>query len=644
MKSIYLSLMTIFFLLIQTADAQYWQQKIKYVMDVQLDVNTNRLTGKQKIDYFNNAPDKLDKVFFHLYWNAFQPNSMMDMRSRELGRQTVNGRQDWDPRVKDRISQLKPEETGYQKIISLKMNGVPQPFTYHETILEVRLKSPILPRSKVLFEVEFESQVPLQVRRAGRDNPNTQVRYSMSQWYPKVCEYDRQGWHANPYVAREFYGVWGDFDVSIRLDKNYKIGATGTLVNAGEIGWGYDGKTGNLKPSSTPTRLWRFAGSRIHDFVWAADTGYRHISRKTYTGGPEVHVIYKPKTSDSNSDSAWQVLADAAVKVLPFIEKKFGKYPYPQYSFIHGGDGGMEYPMATLVAGPSLGTAFHEWMHSWYQMILGFNESLYAWMDEGFTNFAEDGVMKFYKGGRSSIEDYRDMLKSNPNNENIKNLLEFLPVDHADGYAGYFNLVKSGLQEPLTTHADHFETNYAYSISSYSKGQVFLSQLGYILGDSMRDQILLSFYDRWKFRHPDADDFIRLAEEKSGLQLDWYKEYWVQGTKTINYGIDSLWEQEGKVRIRLRRIGNMPMPVDLRIVFKDSSVEDHLLPLDLMYGTKKPENKAIKTTIQSPWKWTHPTYVIETSGKLTDIHRVEIDPSRRMADVERKNNKLLLDW
>jgi len=630
--------------LLQTAFAQYWQQRIKYVMDVRLDVNTNIMQGKQKIDYYNNSPDRLDRLYFHLYWNAFQPNSMMDMRSRELGKQVVNGRSDWDPRVKDRISQLKPDEAGYQKIRSVKLNGVSQLYVYHETILEVKLKNPILPGTKVILDVDFEAQVPLQVRRAGRDNPNTGVRYSMSQWYPKMCEYDKDGWHPNPYVAREFYGVWGDFDVSIRIDRNYKLGATGTLVNAAEIGWGYDKDNSDLKPTNSDSRLWRFSGSRIHDFVWAADTGYKHISRKTYQGGPLVHVIYKPKSSEATPDSAWKVLADAAVKVLPYIEKNFGKYPYPQYSFIQGGDGGMEYPMATLVAGPSLGTAFHEWMHSWYQMILGFNESRYAWMDEGFTNFAEDRVMKFYKEGRSSIEDYRDMLKSAPNNEKIRNLLDYLPENHADGYAGYFNLVKSGLQEPLTTHADHFETNYAYSVSSYGKGQVFLSQLGYILGDSVRDRILLAFYDKWKFRHPDADDFMRLAEEKSGIQLDWYKEYWVEGIKTINYAIDSLWEESGNTKIRLRRIGNMPMPVDLRITYRDSVSEEHLIPLDLMFGSKRPENEKMVFIAETPWKWTHPTFTMEVKRRLIDVKQVEIDASRRMADVDRKNNLLQLGW
>lgn len=637
---------TLFFFLVtlvSNGQTQRWQQRVNYKMDVKLDVKSNLLSGKQKIVYTNNSPDKLSKVFFHLYWNAFQPNSMMDVRSRELGKKVINGRPDWDPRVKDRILNLKPEETGYHKIISLKMNGVPQEFIHHETILEVKLKSPIMPAAKVVFDVEFEAQVPLQVRRSGRDNPNTGVRYSMSQWYPKICEYDKDGWHPNPYVAREFYGVWGDFDVNIEIDRNYKIGSTGVLTNSAEVGWGYDKEGSALKPVVGNNRIWRFSGKNIHDFVWAADPDYRHITRKTYAGGPVVHVIYKLKEGDTAAEKSWNVLADAAVKVLPFIEKNYGKYPYPQYSFIHGGDGGMEYAMATLVAGPSLGTAFHEWMHSWYQMVLGFNESLYAWMDEGFTNFTEDRVMKFYKG-QSSIEEYRGMLAKNPNNESLKTLLESLPENNSGAYANYFTLVKSEVQEPLTTHADHFETNFGYAVASYSLGEIFLSQLGYVSGEEMRDKILLEFYNRWKFRHPDVSDFMKLAEDMSGLQLDWYREYWVNGTKKINYAIDSLWEEGGKSRIRIRRLGAMPMPIDLQVTFRDGGSEMHNVPLDLMFGSKPAEAGNAGWFSHDAWKWTHPVYVVEVNRKLTDIRLVEIDPGKRMADVERKNNRLELQW
>src|SRR5690606_24957138 len=240
-----------FFSLQLTAQHKRWQQHVNYVMDIDMDVATNRFTGKQKLTYTNNSPDTLKKVFYHLYFNAFQPGSSMDVRSRVLGKQITNGRGDWDSRVRDRISRLTPEEIGYQKIVSLKQDGITQKFVYHETILEVNLSKPILPGGKAVFDMEFEAQVPLQVRRSGRDNAANKVRYSMSQWYPKICAYDELGWHPNPYVAREFYGPFGSFDVTINIDKNYKIGASGVLTNAAEIGWGYDVAGSALKKIST---------------------------------------------------------------------------------------------------------------------------------------------------------------------------------------------------------------------------------------------------------------------------------------------------------------------------------------------------------------------------------------------------------
>ncbi|TAF54018.1 MAG: M1 family peptidase, partial [Sphingobacteriia bacterium] len=175
------------------AQPDRWQQKIKYNIQVQLDVNTHRLKGTEKIDYFNQSPDTLHRVFFHLYWNAFQPGSSMDVRSRELGKTRLadpNPRRqsdglDWDPRVKDRISKLSPTEIGIQQVNAIRIGGQVQKLVPHETILEVVLTKPILPRSKVTMDLDFEAQVPLQVRRSGRDNAEG-IRFSMSQWYPKM--------------------------------------------------------------------------------------------------------------------------------------------------------------------------------------------------------------------------------------------------------------------------------------------------------------------------------------------------------------------------------------------------------------------------------------------------------------------------
>ncbi len=608
-----------------SAQPDRWQQRISYNIDVDMDVTNNLLSGTEKIDYFNNSPDTLQRIFFHTYWNAFQPNSSMDVRSRELGNivvgKTKNGRdaKDWDPRVKDRIENLKVTETGFQHVLYVKQNGISQQLKEHETILEVILVKPILPRSKASFEISFKAQVPVQVRRSGRDNAEG-VRYSMSQWYPKMVEYDYQGWNANQYIAREFYGVWGDFDVRIAIDKKYTLAATGTLQNdiaQKVIDNKSNGKSQKQKVEERETgseKLWHFTASNVHDFVWAADTNFATISRQI-KNGPLLYIVHK---NYDTINAAWEKLADTAALAYPLMAKYFGAYPYKNYSFIQGGDGGMEYAMATLIKGPGIGTAIHEWMHSWYQGMLGSNESLYPWMDEGFTTYAEERVMAGLRGKTT--------------------------FDQAGSYDSYYKLVRSGFAEPMTTHADHYSTNYAYSQNAYSKGAVFLAQLGYITGDKVRDKILLEYYQQWRFKHPNTNDFIRVAEKVSGLQLQWYREYWVNTTKTIDYAIDSLWEEEGKTNIRIRRVGEMPMPVDVQLSFKDSSKEIHYIPLDLMLGEKPVEDSTTSCTVHEEWRWTHPTYVFSTNKKLADILEVSIDPSERLADIDKKNNVLRIRW
>jgi hypothetical protein len=540
---------------------------------------------------------------------------MMDVVSRNtenlvLGRSNGTDVTDFDRRFKKRIVDLSPDEQGYCNVIKFIFNGKSQQTKLYETILEVTLDKKILPGSTVVFNTEFECQVPKLTRRSGRDSPEG-IRYSLGQWYPKIAEYDYLGWHADQYIRGEFYGVWGDYAVNITLDKKYKLGATGELQNVADIGWGYDKEGSPLKNSTGNLRTWKFLAKNVHDFVWAADPDYKHITRKT-TNGPLLHFIYK---EDKNIDEYWQATADSCAMIYPFMAKTFGAYTYPVYSFLHGGGGGTEYPMATLVRNYSFETAVHEWCHSWYQMMLGSNENLYGWLDEGFTNYAEARVLAWLRG--------KDFFAN------------------ADEYRLYFNLVKSPYDEPMSTPANQFNTNYAYNYDSYYKGSVFLRQLGYIVGEKIMDKILLEYYRVWRFKHPNPDDFIRVAEKASGLQLQWYKAYMVNSVKTVDYRIDSLWDENGKTKVRIRRTGQMPMPIDLQITFKDGSKELHYIPLDLMYGEKPAEDSIARKTYPA-WRWTHDTYVIEGSRRLIDISIVEIDPTLRLADIERRNNRLKL--
>jgi hypothetical protein len=611
-----------------SAQADRWQQHINYNIKAALDVNTNIIKGTEDIVYTNNSTDTLRKVYFHLYWNAFQPNSSMDVRSRELGKNTMTNRRgdvmkDWDARVTDRIQKLTPSEIGYQRVSAIIINGKAQKLIEHETILEVQLTNPIAPKTSAKLSLVFESQVPKQIRRTGRDNAEG-VRYSMSQWYPKMVEYDYQGWNTNPYIAREFHGVWGNFDVSLQLDKNYTVAATGVLQNP------------NAVANAQGLKTWNFKGNNIHDFVWAADDQFKHLS-KLVRKGLTIHVYYKEK--DAKSDSAWANILYAAEKVLPYIEKNFGAYPYPQYSFIQGGDGGMEYAMATLIKGPSLGTVFHEWMHNWYQQVLGSNESLFAWMDEGFATFAESKVSRWYDANAAAQSPFISEKAKVQVLASVEKAKLDLPLTQAGSYAGYMALAKSGLEEPASTHADHFNTNYAYSNAAYSKGATLLGLLGYVIGDSVRDAVLLNYYNTWKFKHPNANDFFRVAEKTSGLQLQWLKEYWMNSTKTIDYGLNDIQAGNNTAIISIQRLGKLPMPIEVLITYKDGTSELHYMPLDLMLGGKGSEG-VVNQIVHPAWQWVAPTYTFETSKPLSALKSIEIDPSYRMPDLNRSNNKL----
>ncbi len=600
----------LFFLLLfswsASAQADRWQQRARYEMDIDFNVKKHQYDGEQRLTYYNNSPDTLEQVFYHLYFNAFQPNSMMDVRSQTI--------KDADPRVGNRIGKLNEDEIGYMRVESLKAGGRQVKFKEVGTILEVSLGQPILPGDSVLFEMEFEAQVPLQIRRSGRDNAEG-IAYSMSQWYPKMCEYDYQGWHANPYVGREFYGIWGDFDVKITIDRDYIVGGTGYLQNPEEIGYGYLPEEEVDRPRGREL-TYHFFAPNVHDFMWAADPDYTHDTFER-ENGTVMHFFYQ---KNERTEENWAQLPRVMDEAFNYINEHYGEYPYDQYSFIQGGDGGMEYPMGTLITGersfPSLvGVSVHELMHSWYQMVLGTNESLYPWMDEGFTSWASSNVM---------------------NHLREQGLLPGNAVDnpHLGTFMGYVNFSQSGLEEPLSTHADHYVTNSAYGVASYVKGSVFVEQLKHIMGEQAFNRGMLRYYNTWKFKHPNANDFIRVMEKQSGLELDWYKEYWVNTTATIDYAVQTIGAGEDGAEIVLEKVGRMPMPIEVEVALQDNSITRYYIPLRIMRGHKPlPGMK-----LAEDWPWTHPTYTLKLDVPPSEIRSVVIDPDRKMADIDMENN------
>ncbi|MBP8793958.1 MAG: M1 family metallopeptidase [Lutibacter sp.] len=583
----------------------YWQQHVNYKMNVDVNVNNYQYKGTQQLTYTNNSPDVLTQVFYHLYFNAFQPGSEMDVRLQNIpdpdGRMVTNIGTIDNPRFESRISKLQANEIGYLNIKSLLQNNKKVVFSAEGTILQVTLNKALQPGESTVFDMVFEGQLSVHIRRAGRNNEDG-VALSMAQWYPKMAEYDFEGWHADPYIGREFHGVWGDFDVTINIDKKYTVGGTGYLQNPQEIGHGYEDTSKKLEIQKGNTLSWHFVAPNVHDFTWAADPNYIHDKIITKSG-IELHFLYK---NESRYKKAWKEVQPYTENALDYFSEQIGAYPYKQYSVIQGGDGGMEYAMCTLLAGGEtlnsiLGTMYHEVAHSWFQQILATNESKHPWMDEGFTTYI------------STLAHHKAIGKKASK-----------PVDSE--YQDYFYAVKYNLNEPLTTHSDRYHTNTAFSIGSYTKGSIFLLQLSAIIGEEHLKTSLKRYFDEFKFKHPTPNDFKRIAEKVSGIQLDWYLNEWTQTTNTIDYAIAKVEEKT----ITLARVGSMPMPLDIKVEYFDGSKEIFTIPLRMMKGVKPTTNTVLKN-----WAWAYPTYSFSTKKH---IKSVIIDPNGLLADIDTTNN------
>jgi hypothetical protein len=583
-----------------SAQDGYWQQEVQYKMDIDFDADQHTFTGNQVLTYTNNSPDTLHRVFYHLYFNAFRPGSMMDVRSRTIV--------DPDPRIDDRINNLQPSEIGFHNIEKLMQDGKKVAFSVEGTVAEVKLAQPLLPGKSTTFEMKFNSQVPIQIRRSGRNNEEG-VDYTMTQWYPKLAEYDRDGWHSEPYVSREFHGVFGTFEVEITIDSKYTLTGTGVVQNPQEVGHGYAETTPTFEKTT-----WKFKAENVHDFAWAADPEYNHLTT-TLTSGTELHFFHR---NDSMINENWSRLVPFTEQLFNIMNDQFGEYPYQQFSVIQGGDGGMEYPMCTMITGTGsfgglVSVTVHEAIHNWYYGVLASNEQKFPWMDEGFTTYAQNLVLD-------------SLFKRNRLNP------------HQRSMQSYIGNALSGNEEPLSTGADHYETNRAYGSNAYSKGCVFLVQLSDIVGQETFDRAMITYYNQWKFKHPTPQDFKRVMEKASDMELDWYFDSWIGTTKTIDYGIHTVTSNGKKTTVEIERIGELAMPVEL-VVKSDKGTQYIYIPLETMRGAKPaPEGLKDNWKQEKDWPWVYPFYKVQLDMPLESIQSIQLNPFDKIADSNPKND------
>jgi hypothetical protein len=328
--------------------------------------------------------------------------------------------------------------------------------------------------------------------------------------------------------------------------------------------------------------------------------------------GLELHFFY---LNDSSIAENWKNLQPYTEQNFELMNQWFGKYPYKQYSVIQGGDGGMEYPMCTMIVGKGsfgglVSVMVHESIHSWYYGLLATNEAKYPWMDEGFTQFAQYHIL--------------DSLFQR------KQLNPVLPA-----YKTYWQMAVDPNAEPMTTHADFYHKNRHYGVNAYYKGSVFLKQLEYIVGSDAFYEGMKNYYYKWRFKHPTPTDFKKEMELASDINLDWYFQQFIGTTKTIDYGIAEVEGNKKKTTLTLERIGQMPMPIELEVELNSGEKRNYYIPLRSMRGSKE---VASEWEINTPWPWTFPYYQLELKVSLEELKSIKIDPSMRLADLDLQNN------
>ncbi len=607
------------------AQEVYWQQHVRYSMDVDMDVERHMYHGIQTAVYTNRSPDTLKEIYYHLYWNAFQPGSAMYWHNHT--------RRDPDPRI-ERLAHLKPDQTGRYDILSITQDGISLDREINGTVMRVILTEPLAPGDSVELRMDYKVQIPVLVRRSGRDNKEG-IAYSMAQWYPKIAEYRPDGWHADPYLGREFFGVWGDFDVRIRIDKNFTVAGTGYLQNEKEVEIYHfpDEKLRKLRRKNLKKRrfrqqkiTWHFRADSVHDFSWAADPFYTHKIVK----GPRnvmLHFYYVPDSRKKIRN--WDSLAVYMPRVMAYYNDLIGPYPYRQYSFIQAGDGGMEYAMCTFIAGNRtlgslVGTSTHELAHSWFQFVIATDESRHPWMDEGFTTLVSSMAM--------------DELWYKPRGENSDYIFRFAQ--------SVSQLHKLGLDEPMSMYSDFYDSHLAYWTNAYDKGALFLAGLGEIGGYKGFRRFLHAYYRKWKFKHPEPADMLRTAEKALGMELDWYYNHWVEGNKYPDYAIDTIEARGDSTFIRIAKKGNMPMPLTV-LIHGEKDFAIHIPYVRTLHYLDKEDfdqwiaaddNKPVIFKRADPWPDGRPYYEIYVPVAKDKISTVLIENFRWFMDLNPLDN------
>ena len=613
----------------------YWQQEVNYEMDITLHDSIQQITGSTIIKYKNNSPDSLDRLYLHLYPNAFQVESV---KYREYV--SFSGRASRAKYFKDQLNGFTSKIEIHDFDVAMPEKGsswihkipILKNYKVEDTILEAKLQKKIGPGEIARIDLNWTHHVGEMVERAGY----YKGQYNMAQWYPKMVVYDEEGWHADVFHAEgEFYGEFGDFKVKFDIPKSFIIGASGIVIE-GNPGWesvavdtsidfarwvnNFDSTY--IIPDSTLRRNVTFFAENVHDFAWVASKNF--LYEKGKHNDIDVHVLY-----DKNRGNDWtKVVLNRSIRAIAWLENKFGKYPYPQVTTTDRvKNGGMEYPMLVMNGRASEGLIVHEYGHIYFYGILANNELDDAWLDEGFTSTQTSHYLMDRYGDHGFDEDESDYYMKFPS--------KYYPLEndlHLDQWSA-IRFMRSGHDENISRPSYLFSNGTAYSRNAYTKPSLMLTELRYLFdSDSLYYAAMSHYYEKWKLKHVNEERFIDAIEEFTGQDLNWFFDSWLHTTNHLDYGISSFKKEKNtnggwSINLGIKNYGKRFMPLKIETKFADGSVnvrwwQNHL------------------------WRYSD-IFSYEVDKEPVSV---TIDPEVRTVDLDFRNNttkmgnKIIFDW
>lgn len=644
----------------------YWQQDVHYNIYATLLDSIDVIDGEETLTYDNNSPDTLNLVYFHLYQNAFLKGGYLQQLNRankfyqQFGKYERAGKGTEIIAISVNKTTVPPpytDEQGNRAAIDPIINQVQLQHRIDYSIMEVQLSEPLLPGASVTFNIKFKTYFDNggdQRRRMKLFDAFGNKHYDGVHWYPRICVYDRKfGWATDQHLGKEFYGDFGTYEVALNFPAYYVLDATGLLLNKEEVLpaalrakldiANFKNKPLNEPPSVPIPRdgtykVWKFRAINVHDFAWTADPTYRiGETNITLPNGKQVQCIALAQEPHA---SRWQDAASFAAKIIQIYSNDFGLYAYPKMIVADARDG-MEYPMLTLDGGLSpgyYGLFAHEIGHNWFFGMVGNNETYRASLDEGFTQFLTHWSMSklFGEQSKTRAKGY------------VSKFYQPLPQMDQTVYLGYLRDAINKTDAPLNTHSDDFggALNHGGGYGHvYYKTATMLYNLQYVLGDSLFLSAMQHYFNQWKMCHPYFEDFRNSIINHTHVDLNWFFDQWMETTKTIDYAIKgkpvNIKNADGTpgntYRIKLKRKGEMQMPIDLMAYSQDGKIYTTVISNNY-FAKKDASGKPMPLYMTwRGWGLLNPTFdaIVYCPGGLK---KVSIDTTYRLADVYQLDN------